>query len=55
MKRIGWVSLGVGVAAAGMILARELRGRWVFKHRSPYEFYSHAGEQFDAYEAGVGV
>ncbi len=57
MKRIGWVSLGVSVAAIGMYVARELRGRYVFNHRSPYEFYSHAGEDFEfsGAESGVGV
>jgi hypothetical protein len=55
MKRIGWVSLGFSLAAVSMVLAREVRGRWMFAHRSPYDFYSHAGEEFEAFEAGVGV
>lgn len=57
MKRIGWVSLGFSLAAVGMYVARELRGWYVFNHRSPYEFYSHAGDQFEmnGSEVGVGV
>jgi len=55
MKRIGWVSLGFSLAAVSMYLAREFRERWTYAHRTPYEFYSHAGDEFDHFEAGVGV
>ena len=57
VSRIGWVSLGVGVAALGIYIGRELRLRWVYNHRSPYDFYSHSGEEMDfiGAEGGVGV
>lgn len=55
MKQIGWVSLGFSLAAVSMYLAREARQRWEFAHRSPYDFYAHAGDEFEAFEAGVGV
>jgi hypothetical protein len=55
MKRIGWVSLGVSLAAVGVFAARELRDRWAFSRRSPYDFYSHAGDDFEMAEAGMGV
>jgi hypothetical protein len=57
VRRIGWVSLGVGVAALGIYIGRELRARWNYNHRSPYDFYSHSGEEidFNGAEAGVGV
>ena len=55
MKRLGWVSLGVSLAAVGMYLAREFRVRRMFSQRTPYEFYSHAGDEFDSFDAGVGV
>jgi hypothetical protein len=57
LKRIGWVSLGVSLAAVGVYLGRELRERWVFNHQSPLDFYSHAGDDFEVTgpEYGVGV
>ena len=55
MKRLGWVSLGVSLAAVGMYVAREFRVRRMFSQRTPYEFYSHAGDEFDSFDAGVGV
>lgn len=57
MKKIGWVSLGVSLAAVGMVVARELQGRYKFNQRTPIDFYSHAGDayEFDGTESGVGV
>ncbi len=57
MKRIGWVSLGFSLAAVGVYVARELRGRYKFNHRTPIDFYNHAGDtyDFDGSEVGVGV
>lgn len=55
MKRIGWVSLGFSLAAVSMVLARKALGRWAFAHRSPYDYYSHAGGELEAFESGVGV
>ena len=55
IKQIGWVSLGLTVAAMGLMIGREIRGRYAFNHRSPYDFYGHAGDEFDGAEAGFGV
>jgi len=33
------------VAAVGIYVGRELRKRYKFNHRTPYDFYVHAGEQ----------
>ena len=57
LKRIGWVSLGVSLAAIGMYVGKELRERWAFNHRSPLDFYAHAGDEFEISgpEYGVGV
>ncbi len=48
----------MSVAALGLYLGRELRARWNFAHRSPYDFYGHAGDEFNGMngsESGVGV
>lgn len=54
LKMIGWFSIGMAVAAVGIYLGAELRSRSKFKKRTPYDFYSNAGEQ-QASEFGVGI
>ena len=51
---IGWFSVGLAVAAIGVLVGAELRSRYKFNHRTPYDFYSNAGER-PASEFGVGV
>jgi hypothetical protein len=51
---IGWFSMGMAVAALGIMVGVELRSRYKFNHRTPYDFYANAGEQ-QASEFGVGV
>jgi hypothetical protein len=53
LKMIGWLSVGVVVAAVGIFVGCELRNRYKFNHRTPYDFYAHAGEQPG--EFGMGV
>jgi hypothetical protein len=55
IKVIGWTSLAVGVAALGVYLGRELRLRYKFNHRTPYDYYSHAGDESTAAEYGMGI
>ncbi len=54
LRALGWVSVGVGIAAFGVILGNELRKRYQFNHRTPYDFYSQAGSQA-ASEFGMGI
>jgi hypothetical protein len=54
LKAIGWVSVGLGIAAVGLFVGRELRKRYQFNHRTPYDFYANAGTQA-ASEFGMGV
>ncbi len=54
LRAIGWVSVGVGIAAVSIFVGRELRKRYKFNHRTPYDFYSNAGTQ-TASEFGMGV
>lgn len=51
----GWVTAGLGAVALGLIVGRELRQRYKFNHQTPYDFYSHAGDDMRDVEFGVGV
>jgi len=42
------------VAALGIYLGTELRSRYRFRRRTPYDFYANAGEA-QASEFGVGI
>lgn len=55
IKTIGWASLALGVAAIGVYVGRELRLRYKFKRRTPYDFYSHAGDSMPSAEYGMGI
>jgi hypothetical protein len=54
LRVITWFSIGMAVAAVGIFVGREIRNRYKFKQRTPYDFYSNAGEQ-QAGEFGMGV
>ena len=54
LRVIGWFSVGMAVAALGIYLGSELRSRYKFKRRTPYDFYSNAGEQQSS-EFGMGI
>jgi hypothetical protein len=51
LRVITWFSVGMAVAALGIYVGHELRSRYKFKNRTPYDYYSNAGE----HEFGVGV
>ena len=42
------------VAAVGLYVGREIRQRYKFNKRTPYDFYSNAGNQ-QSTEFGVGI
>jgi hypothetical protein len=44
----------MAAVALGIYLGRELRSRYKFKRRTPYDFYAHAGEQQTG-EFGLGI
>jgi len=54
LRVIGWFSVGMAVAAIGLYVGRELRLRYKFNKRTPYDFYSNAGNQ-QSTEFGVGI
>jgi hypothetical protein len=55
LRKIGWVSAGVTAVAIGVVVGRELRQRYKFNHRTPYDFYAHSGDQAQDVEFGVGI
>jgi hypothetical protein len=54
LRVIGWFSVGMVVAAIGIYLGKELRSRYKFNRRTPYDFYRNADEQ-QMGEFGVGI
>jgi hypothetical protein len=54
LMMIGWFSVGMAVATIGILVGTELRSRYKFNRRTPYDFYSNAGEK-QASEFGVGI
>lgn len=54
MRLVGWTSVVVGVAAVSLFVGRELRERYRFSHRTPSDFYAHAGDDTPA-EFGMGI
>lgn len=55
LKVVGWISLGLAVAALGIYAGRELRSRYKFSHRTPYDFYDHTAGKKQPGEFGLGV
>lgn len=53
-KTIGWISAGLGAVALGLFVGRELRLRYKFNHRTPYDFYAHSGDEEDV-DFGLGI
>jgi hypothetical protein len=54
LQIVGWFSAGLAVAALSIYLGAELRSRYLFSKRTPYDFYSNVGEQ-PASEFGMGI
>jgi hypothetical protein len=54
LRVLGWFSIGMAVASLGILLGYELRSRYKFNRRTPYDFFSHDEAQ-PADEFGVGI
>lgn len=54
LQVLGWFSIGMAVAALGIYVGREIRISYKFKRRTPYDFYSNAGNQQSS-EFGMGI
>ncbi len=55
LRTVGWVSAGVTAVALGLIVGREIRQRYKFNRRTPYDFYAHSGDQMQDVDFGVGI
>ncbi len=55
LRALSLASLLIGVTALGLYLGRELRQRYKFKRRTPYDLYSNAGDPVALSEYGMGV
>jgi hypothetical protein len=53
LRVLGWFSVGMAVAALGVYVGYELRSRYKFNRRTPYDFYSKVDPQTT--EFGVGI
>lgn len=54
LQVLGWFSVGLAVAALSVYLGSEIRSRYLFKRRTPYDFYSNAGKS-QPNEFGMGI
>ena len=55
LRTVGWLTAGLGAVAIGLIVGRELRQRYKFNRRTPYDFYAHSGDEMQDMEFGVGI
>jgi len=55
LKTVGWVSAALGAVAIGLLLGREIRLRYKFNRRTPYDIYSHSGDKLPDVDCGVGI
>jgi hypothetical protein len=55
LRNIGWVSAGITILAIGVVVGRELRGRYKFNRRTPYDYYAKSSDERNDVEFGVGV
>ena len=54
LQVIGWFSIGMVVAALSIYLGYEVRSRYKFGKRTPYDFYANSGKRA-ASEFGMGI
>jgi len=55
IKTVAWISAGLGALAIGLLVGREIRSRYKFNRRTPYDAYAHAGDQVQDAECSVGI
>ena len=55
LKTVGWISAALGAVALGLLVGRELRIRYKFNRRTPYDLYSHSGDELMDVDCGVGI
>jgi hypothetical protein len=55
LRTVGWLSAALGAVALGLIVGRELRQRYKFNRRTPYDLYAHSGDELPDVDFGVGI
>ena len=55
LKTVGWISAALGAVALGLIVGREMRERYKFNRRTPYDLYAHSGDELPEADCGVGI
>ena len=58
LRNVGLVSASITALAMGVVVGRELRQRYKFRRRTPYDVYARAGARQETQhelEFGVGV
>jgi hypothetical protein len=55
IKTVGWISAGLGAVALGLFIGRELRQRYQFNRRTPYDFYAHSGDEQQDVDFPLGI
>ena len=55
MRMVGWTSVALGIAAIGLYIGHELRSRYKFRRRTPYDIFAHAGDRVPAADYGMGI
>ena len=55
VRIVGWTSVATGAVAVGFLVGRNLRARYRMNRRTPYDYYSHAGDNGNHVEYGVGI
>ena len=54
-KTVGWVSAGLGAVALGLVVGNEIRQRYKFNRRTPYDNFSHSGDESNEMDFGMGI
>lgn len=55
IKTVGWVSAGLGAVALGLVVGNEIRQRYKFNRRTPYDNYGHSNDYAYDMDSGIGV
>jgi len=55
LRTVGWVSAALGAIAVGLLVGREIRQRYKFNRRTPYDLYAHSGDDMPDVDFGVGI
>jgi hypothetical protein len=55
LKTVAWVSAALGALAVGLIVGREIRQRYKFNRRTPYDLYAHSGDELPDGDCSVGI